>query len=193
MGFLKNIASKASNWAYHDAKKTYSNGKAFYNYKMQQAEAAQKERKRAETAVGGGYVYKGLFGTSAIEKMHLNQASKHYKDNGYAIIRIPVTLSNGKNGIRLYVKKSKTVKARVAKSVTGKPKVKRIAKTKAFTKTVTFNNKRYSLASIFYQYGDRAKAYASSLKSQGFSARVKTAKVNGITHFAVYTRNPARR
>lgn len=198
MGFFGNIAKKAANAVYNDGKKTYQNGKKFYNYKMDQAEKAQTERKQAETAIGGGYVYKGLFGASAIEKMHLNQAAKHYKDNGYAVMRMPVTLSNGKQGIRLYVKKSKAVKAvkaKVAKKVTGKPKTKKLtrAKGKAFTKTVTYSNKRYTLASVFYQYGDRARAYASSLKQQGFSARVKTASVNGITHYAVYTRNPTRR
>lgn len=192
------MANKASNWAYNDAKKTYQNGKAYYNYKMQQAEKAQKERKQAETAIGGGYVYKGLFGTSAVERMHLNQNAKHYYDIGYSIMKVPVTLSNGKQGIRLYVKKSKAVKAvkaKVAKKVTGKPKTKKLtkAKGKAFTKTVVLSNKRYTLASTFRQYGDRAKAYSKSLKSQGFSVRIKTASVNGITHYAVYTRNPSRR
>lgn len=192
------MANKASKWAYNDAKKTYENGRAYYNFKMQQAEKAQKERKQAETAIGGGYVYKGLFGISAVERMHLNQNAKHYYDQGYSIMKMPVTLSNGKKGVRLYVKKSKAVKAVKAvkaKKVTGKPKTKKLteSKGKAFTKTAVFNNKRYTLASVFYQYGDRARAYASSLKQQGFSARVKTASVNGITHYAVYTRNPSKR
>ena len=200
MGFFKNIAGKASKWAYNDAKKTYENGKKFYDYKMDQAEKAQTERKQAETAIGDGYVYKGLFSTSAVERMHLNQAAKHYHDIGYSIMKVPVTLSNGKQGIRLYAKKSlqksqkkTTVKAPAKKIKVSRSKKLTKAKSKAFTKTVTYSNKRYTLASVFYQYGDRAKAYASSLKSQGFSARVKTAKVNGITHYAVYTRNPARR
>ncbi|AKB40872.1 hypothetical protein [Methanosarcina mazei] len=195
MGFFKNMAGKASKWAYNDAKKTYENGKKFYDYKMDQAEKAQTERKQAETAIGDGYVYKGLFGISAIEKMHLNQAAKHYKDNGYAVMRMPVTLSNGKRGVRLYAKKSKAVKAKVVKRVTVKAKAKKLtkAKNKIFTKSVTFSNKRYTLASVFFQYGDRAKAYSKSLKSQGFSVRIKTASVNGITNYAVYTRNPARR
>lgn len=197
MGFFKNIAGKASKWAYHDAKKTYENGRAYYNYKMQQAEAAQKERKQAETAIGGGYVYKGLFGTSAAERMHLNQNAKHYYDIGYSIMKVPVTLSNGKQGIRLYVKKSKAVKAKAAKKVTRKTKkvtkAKSKAKGKGFTKTVTYSNKRYTLASNFRQYGDRAKAYGKSLKQQGFAVRIKTLNVNGITNYAVYTRNPSRR
>ena len=202
MGFFKNMANKAAKAIYNDGKKTYQNGKAYYSYKMDQADRAKAERKQAETAVGGGYAYKGLFGTSAIERMHLNQNAKHYYDIGYSIMKVPVTLSNGKQGIRLYVKKSKAVKAvkaKVAKKVTGKPKTKKVtkakskAKSKAFTKTAVYSNKRYTLASVFYQYGDRAKAYASSLKQQGFSARVKTANVNGITNYAVYTRNPTRR
>lgn len=197
MGFLKNIASKAANAVYNDSRKTYENGKKFYNYKMDQADKAQKERKQAETAIGDGYVYKGLFGTSAVERMHLNQAAKHYHDNGYVLIRMPVTLSNGKKGVRLYAKKSLqkrvTIKAPAKKAKVSRSKRLVREKAKGFTKTVTFNNKRYTLASVFYQYGDRARAYASSLKQQGFSARVKTAKINGITHFAVYTRNPSRR
>ncbi|AAM32457.1 hypothetical protein MM_2761 [Methanosarcina mazei Go1] len=196
MGFLKNIAGKASKWAYNDAKKTYENGRAYYNYKMQQAEKAQKERKQAETAIGGGYIYKGLFGASAIEKMHLNQAAKHYKDNGYAVMRMPVTLSNGKQGIRLYVKKSQkktTVKAPAKKIKVSRSKKLTKAKGKAFKKTVTYSNKRYTLASNFRQYGDRAKAYGKSLKQQGFAVRIKTLNVNGITNYAVYTRNPSRR
>lgn len=200
MGFLKNIANKAAKAIYNDGKKTYQNGRDYYNFKMQQAEKAQKERKQAETAIGGGYVYKGLFGTSAVERMHLNQAAKHYHDNGYVLIRMPVTLSNGKRGVRLYAKKSlqKSQKRITIKAPAKKAKVSRSkrlvrAKAKGFTKTVTFNNKRYTLASVFYQYGDRAKAYANSLKQQGFSARVKTVNVNGITNYAVYTRNPSRR
>lgn len=50
MGFLKNIAGKASKWAYNDAKKTYENGKKFYSFKMDQADRAKAERKQAETA-----------------------------------------------------------------------------------------------------------------------------------------------
>lgn len=197
MGFFKNMASKAANAVYNDSRKTYENGKKFYNYKMQQAEAAQADRRKAEAAFKG-YTHKGTFGTSAIEKMHLHGAEKQYRDNGYDVLKHIVTLSNGKQGIRLYVIKSKAVKAVKAvkvKKVTGKPKTKKLtkAKGKAFSKTVTYSNKRYTLASTFRQYGDRARAYASSLKQQGFSARVKTANVNGITHYAVYTRNPARR
>ncbi len=196
MGFFKNMASKAANAVYNDSRKTYENGKKFYNYKMDQADKAQKERKQAETAIGDGYVYKGLFGISAVERMHLNQAAKHYYDIGYSLMKVPVTLSNGKQGIRLYVKKSKAVKAvkaKVDKKVTGKTKKLTRAKGKAFKKTVTYSNKRYTLASVFFQYGDRAKAYSKSLKSQGFSVRIKTASVNGITNYAVYTRNPSRR
>ena len=200
MGFFKNIAGKASKWAYNDAKKTYENGKKFYSFKMDQAEKAQAERKQAETAIGGGYVYKGLFGVSAIEKMHLNQAAKHYKDNGYAVMKMPVTLSNGKRGIRLYAKKSlqksqkkTTVKAPAKKIKVSRSKKLTKAKSKAFTKTATYSNKRYTLASVFWQYGDRAEAYGKSLKQQGFAVRIKTLNVNGITNYAVYTRNPARR
>ena len=197
MGFFKNMTNKAAKAIYNDGKKTYQNGRDYYNFKMDQADRAKAERKQAETAIGGGYVYKGLFGTSAAERMHLNQNAKHYYDIGYSIMKVPVTLSNGKQGIRLYVKKSKAVKAKVAKKVTGKPKkvtkAKSKAKSKGFTKTVTYSNKRYTLASNFRQYGDRAKAYGKSLKQQGFAVRIKTLNVNGITNYAVYTRNPSRR
>ncbi|AKB64928.1 hypothetical protein [Methanosarcina mazei] len=198
MGFFGNIAKKAANAVYNDSRKTYNNGKAYYNYKMQQAEAAQADRRKAEAAFKG-YTHKGTFGTSAVEKMHLHGAEKQYRDNGYDVLKHIVTLSNGKTGIRLYVKKltqraHKKIATKAPARITGKGKAKKIskAKGKAFTKTMILSNKRYTLASNFHHYGDRARAYANSLKQQGFSARVKTANVNGITNYAVYTRNPTR-
>lgn len=198
------MTNKASNWAYNDAKKTYENGKAYYNYKMQQAEAAQTDRKRAEAAFKG-YTHKGTFGTSTIEKMHLHSAEKQYRDNGYDVLKHVVTLSNGKTGIRLYVKKlpqraQKKITARKAPArITGKGKAK-VSRSKSTTKAkktipkyLTVANKKYEKAGTFGGYQDSAKAFANDLKRKGFAVRVKKLIVNSEPVFTVYTRNPSRR
>ena len=124
-----------------------------------------------------GYSYIGAYELSG---MAYKYNTVKYKRLGFDVIKVPVTLSTGKQGARLYVKRNITIPQKTqAKSLQGLSKI---------TKTKVFNNKRFVLSSVELN-GEFAKIKANQLKSEkGWSTRVvKVAESNKIK-YAIYVR-----
>lgn len=172
MGFFGNIANKALN----QAKTVKSN----VGYNM----SYMKERK-IHVKGPAGYTNRGTYKPTERALMY---AIQNYKRDGYSVITMPAVNGYKEKVLVLYVKKAAPVR-----KVTGKAVRSTKAKAKKFTKAINVSGKRYTLASTFGPYQDRARAYAAELKhNYGYQTRLKTLTVNGSTSYAVYTRNPPR-
>lgn len=124
-----------------------------------------------------GYSYIGAYELSG---MAYKYNTVKYKRLGFDVIKVPVTLSTGKPGVRLYVKRNITIPQKTqAKSLQGLSKI---------TKTKVFNNKKFVLSSIELN-GTFAKIKAKQLKSEkGWSTRVVKVAENNQIKYGVYVR-----